>query len=101
MVKIYHLMNINLLKKKLRPIKRNIIESIVRIEARKSINEIEQDKNKKRIFYLGVTENNNIGDNAQFYCINQWIQKHYPSHKVFRINASIITEKKRLWLNFL
>lgn len=100
MVKIYHLMNINLLKKKLRPIKRNIIESIVRIEARKSINEIKQDKNKKRIFYLGVTENNNIGDNAQFYCINQWIQKHYPSHKVFRINASIITEKKRLWLSF-
>lgn len=93
-------MNISLLKKKLRPIKRYIIESKVRIEAQRSINEIKCSKAKKRIFYLGVTENNNIGDNAQFYCINQWIEKHYPTYEVFRINASIITESKALWLKF-
>ena len=93
-------MNTSLIKKILRPIKRNIIEKKVRIEARKIIKEIKQNKARKRIFYLGVTENNNIGDNAQFYCINQWIKKHYPTYKVFRVNASIITESKGVWLKF-
>lgn len=87
-------------RKFLRPVKRNFIEYTIRKQSLLSIKEINENQNINRIFYLGITENNNLGDNAQYYCTQLWIKKHYPTYKVFYINASMINERKHLWLSF-
>lgn len=52
----------------------------------------------KRLFYLGKTENNNLGDNAQHYCITQWIKENYKDRDVYVTPSSFVTHKSRKWL---
>lgn len=52
----------------------------------------------KRVFYLGRTENNNLGDNAQHYCIKKWISENYGDRDLYIVPSSIITAKKKYWL---
>lgn len=49
--------------------------------------------NVKRVFYLGVTEQPNLGDMAQHYCIKRWIKENYPNHEMVLIESSVITDK--------
>lgn len=57
------------------------------------------DKNvSQRVFYLGTTIHNNLGDNAQFYCIRKWIKDNYPNTPSYEFNAPAIVHPK---LNFV
>lgn len=44
--------------------------------------------NSHIIWYLCVPIHKNLGDYAQYYCIINWIRKHYPNYKLFEIPAS-------------
>lgn len=34
---------------------------------------------KKKVFYLGITQQPNLGDMAQHYCIKNWIFENYQT----------------------
>lgn len=53
---------------------------------------------KKRVFYLGRTENNNLGDNGQHYCIMKWIKDNYPDRELYVTPSCHITNRRRKWL---
>jgi len=55
-------------------------------------------KGTNRVFYLGRTENNNLGDNGQHYCIKNWINNNYPDHHMYIVCSSIITYRLRTWM---
>lgn len=60
-------------------------------EAKKSLSQFKKNNlndNIKRIYYLGITKNSNLGDWAQIYCINEWIKENYSNYKVLRFNSS-------------
>ena len=48
----------------------------------------------KRIFYFGITTHNNLGDNAQFYCIRNWIKVNYPNVPSYEFTAPAIVHPK-------
>ena len=62
--------------------------------------EIKKTENKKRIFYLGIAQNANYGDNAQYYCISKWIKKHYHDYYVLEVDAGVIVDKHHKWLDY-
>lgn len=51
-----------------------------------------------RVFYLGRTENNNLGDNGQLYCIQDWIKNNYPNRSLHISPSSPITFPLHFWL---
>lgn len=55
-------------------------------------------RGQKRIFYLGRSENNNLGDNAQHLCIKNWIQENYPDHVVHLTAARHIARWGGDWI---
>ena len=60
-------------------------------EAKKSLSQFlkkNHNDNIKRIYYLGITQNSNLGDWAQIYCINEWIKENYCDYEVLRFNSS-------------
>lgn len=52
----------------------------------------ESEAAKKRIFYLGITEQPNLGDMAQHYCIKKWIKENYPDYAMVMIESRVITK---------
>ena len=46
---------------------------------------------QKRIFYLGITEQSNLGDMGQHYCIKKWITENYPDYKLIMVESLVIT----------
>lgn len=48
---------------------------------------------ERRIFYLGTTNHNNLGDNAQFYCIRKWINKNFPNYPCHEFESDSILDK--------
>ena len=49
---------------------------------------------KKRVFYLGITEHSNLGDMAQHYCIKKWIGENYPDYELLMFEATLIVNPK-------
>lgn len=47
---------------------------------------------KLRVFYLGITEQPNLGDMAQHYCIRKWIVENYPDRELVMFESSVITD---------
>lgn len=47
-----------------------------------------------RIFYLGITEQPNLGDMAQHYCILKWIGENYPDHELIKFESSVVTDER-------
>lgn len=45
---------------------------------------------RPRVFYLGITLHSNLGDMAQHYCINKWIDEHYADYEVFKFEARTV-----------
>lgn len=45
-----------------------------------------------RIFYFGITEHSNMGDLAQYFCIQQWIKNNYPAVAVHEFEATTIVD---------
>lgn len=56
---------------------------------------------RHHVFYLGITENNNLGDNAQHYCILNWINENYGGSQLVRVEATSVLDKKHDFLGLL
>lgn len=46
------------------------------------------------IFYLGITEQPNLGDMGQHYCILNWIKENYPNHRLVKFESSTVTDTR-------
>lgn len=86
------------IRKRLRPVKVFYRNLQALFEAIRLWLFMAQSSGKNRIFYLGRTENNNLGDNGQYYCILNWIKENYPEYKLHLTAAYYITAKWRIWL---
>ena len=49
---------------------------------------------KKKVFYLGITQQPNLGDMAQHYCIKNWIFENYPDRQLVMVESSSITDPR-------
>lgn len=47
-----------------------------------------------RVFYLGITEQPNLGDMAQHYCILKWISENYPTYELVKFESSVVTDNR-------
>ena len=54
------------------------------------IDKITNNKERKKIFYVGVPIHNNLGDQAQYYCIKKWLMNNYPDYEVIEVTDNII-----------
>lgn len=52
------------------------------------------DSAPSRIFYLGITEQPNLGDMAQHFCILKWIGENYPTHELVKFESSVVTDDR-------
>lgn len=78
-----------------RPIK-NIIYDY---QMRKETNRLSSfGDNIKRIYYLGITAQPNLGDMAQHYCIRKWINENYPDYKLEMFEAAPIVYRRHQFL---
>lgn len=91
------------IRKELRPIKkwyRSLSTAIhTNREFSKFTNAIQSRTEKNRIFYFGITENNNLGDNAQYYCILKWINKFFTDYELIQLDATTIVNHKSDFLS--
>ncbi|WP_320018342.1 polysaccharide pyruvyl transferase family protein [Labilibaculum manganireducens] len=58
-------------------------------------------KREKKILYFGITEHSNLGDLAQYYCIQRWINSNYPDTPSYEFEATIIVDKRFRFLKQL
>ena len=54
----------------------------------------------KHVYYLGITEQPNLGDMAQHYCIKNWITDNYPDYQMVMFESSVITDSRLTKLFF-
>lgn len=79
----------------LRPIYRFIVRYITNAQNRKQVKILKNitfESDVPIIYYLGTTTHNNLGDNAQFFCIRQWIKNNYSSNKTYEFTAPAIVD---------
>ena len=56
----------------------------------------------KTIFYLGVTMHQNLGDLAQHYCINKWLEEYCSAeYEIQKFDADSVVNKKYDFLEML
>lgn len=48
----------------------------------------------QRIFYLGITNQPNLGDMGQHYCIKKWIEGNYPNFQLVMFEGDTIVNPK-------
>lgn len=53
-----------------------------------------QPSEQHRVFYLGITEQPNLGDMGQHYCIKTWISANYPDSELIMFESSVITDSR-------
>lgn len=75
-------------------LKRNAEQKLKKISA-------DMEKCKNRIFYLDIPIHPNMGDLAQYCCINKWLVRHYPKYSVFEIDADTMLYGKSHFLPLL
>lgn len=94
MSKIIHLLRrnkcVDILFKRLFVIKlwkRNLqAKPIRREQAKESIQQLNgRMPGKKHVFFVCVPQHKNMGDQAQRYCIREWIKLNYPKYEIFEI----------------
>lgn len=80
-----------ILKKIYIPIK-NIIEIPIEIrEYKRTITQIEQNRAKgKKALYVGIPLHANLGDQAQYFCIKEWMNENYSDIGIIEIADCII-----------
>lgn len=78
-----------------RPIKNAIIEHRKKVYRATEVERLETvSKIKPHVFYLGMTEQPNLGDMAQHYCIKKWITENYPNYEMVMYESSVITDSR-------
>ena len=58
-------------------------------------------KNEKVVFYLETPLHNNLGDLAQYYCIEKWIRDNLSEYDFLKFNAYDIVNKKSDFIEYL
>lgn len=56
---------------------------------------------EKRILYFGVPMHPNLGDQAQKYCIRNWIRENYPDYEILEIPTRIVVDERFKFINIL
>lgn len=87
------------IKKILGPIYRPFLytwrEYCVAQNVKKKFEQLESDtSDRQRVFYLGTVTHNNLGDNAQLYCIREWIKENYPNSLITELSPIEVTTKR-------
>lgn len=87
---------INIIKTPLRPIYTPIKKQVRYLKKWWDVKCLDfvDKKADKRIFYFGITMHNNLGDNAQFYCIRKWIKENYPNIPSYEFTAPSMVHPK-------
>lgn len=62
-------------------------------QQRKIINEIDNAKGKKTIYFFSVPLHSNLGDQAQYYCWLRLFSKNYPEYRVVSMSARTTTNE--------
>ena len=57
--------------------------------------------NLPRIFYLGITEQPNLGDMAQHFCISKWLDENFPDRAILKYESSVITFEKSNFISVM
>ncbi len=58
-------------------------------------------KTKPKIFYFGIVEHSNMGDIAQYYCIERWISENFSNVPVYEFAATTVVNEKYGFLDKL
>lgn len=61
---------------------------------------ISSSNGKRRIFYLGITCHSNLGDMAQYHCINHWIKDNYPNRYLIEVEANTVVDTRFGFIDF-
>jgi exopolysaccharide biosynthesis predicted pyruvyltransferase EpsI len=78
-----------------RPLKDAIKEYVDRYYRKQQIERFKcLSADDNHVFYLGITEQPNLGDMAQYYCIKKWIEENYPDRQIVMFESSTITDPK-------
>lgn len=67
----------------------------------KLIEECTNTSNKSRVFYLGITEQPNLGDMAQHFCISKWLDENFPDRAILKYESSVITFEKSNFISVM
>ncbi len=49
---------------------------------------------KRNIFYLGITMHSNLGDMAQYYCIQNWLAYNYGDCNIYEFDAPAVVDRR-------
>lgn len=80
-----------------RPIKDMIRKEMQRrhsIKETARLDSLEINPAQDRVFYLGITEQPNLGDMAQHYCILKWISANYADRELVKFESSVVTDPR-------
>lgn len=103
-------MNINWVKKVLRPFYRPVMSVIRRIKKKwfikNDVNRVKRElaycrTSKPKVFYLGITAHSNLGDMGQYYCIHNWILENYPNYQLVEVEADTVVDEKYGFIDLL
>lgn len=76
-----------------RPLKNLRHNIIIYNYRKKQIDRLDKlNTSSKHIYYLGITEQPNLGDMAQHYCIKKWITDNYPDYQMIMFESLVITD---------
>ena len=68
---------------------------IYRSETKKALSYLQgKTPTSERVFFCAVPIHNNLGDQAQAYCIRNWIAEHYPKCEIIELPAWPFYNKK-------
>jgi exopolysaccharide biosynthesis predicted pyruvyltransferase EpsI len=89
------------IRKLLRPIKRFPKDIKAYKESRILKAFMKKNIGRHVIYYLGRTENNNLGDNGQYFCIKNWIKENYPDYEIYIAPSRFISNPRHACLHVL
>lgn len=64
-------------------------------------NALKKKKDKPRIIYLGYPMHPNLGDQAQKFCIRNWLKENYSGYEIVEIPTKLIDEDKYHYISKL
>lgn len=60
----------------------------------RKLNEVSNHETNKIIYYFGIPIHKNMGDLAQYYCINRWLKNNYPETNIVQLETYCTYSKK-------
>ena len=60
-----------------------------------------ENKNNKKIIFVGVPVHNNMGDQAQYYCIMRWLKENYADYKIVEFIDGVIANNYKNAINII